>query len=525
MPEYRQELKTLRLARKTITGLARAISRRRPAFGALFDSDWYIRQNPDVFANGGDPLLHFIEHGAYEGRNPNPLFDGNWYAANCPGLAKSGMLPLDHFIKVGTNAGHDPHPLFHMRWYLDNNPDALSAGLNPLADFLLNGLRHARQPHPLFDTGWYLSRHPEVAGRGINPLVHYLSEGADRGYDPNPYFDSQWYLSRYPDVARDCINPLRHYAERGAQEGRDPSLLFETDWYRKQNDLSVENPLEHFLTLGLKSGRAPLSQMGLRRNAAVHAAQDSFAELAACDPEFAVRIDKNIIPALPARANIPAGPAFAAWTKLLASFDRLYDRMIIVGSLPDVAPGSLAANALHGCHEAEGIGSVLLIVTEGGAAPDWDSIPDGTHVRILSQLDLGLLGAHRAEIVQKIVYHLQPKFVLNVNSLALWEATAAYGAPLSLRSRMFALFNYPPTDDRDREIVCHLRPSLPYLRQLILHNRDSVDAVASDLGLLARDQDGLAAYSPSSAADRPGAMNDRDRFTECWFYRPSTGSG
>jgi hypothetical protein len=359
--------------------------------------------------------------------------------------------------------------------------------------------------------------------------VHYLKEGAGRGYDPNPYFDSQWYLSRYPDVARERINPLRHYVEYGAKEGHDPSLRFETDWYRKQNDLPVdENPLEHFLTLGIRSGRAPLSRMGLRRNAAVDAARESFADLAACDPELAVRINRSAIPALPTRANVPSGPAFAAWKMLLASFDQLYDRMIVVGSLSDVAPGSLAENALRGCQEMRGIGSVLLIITEDSADPNRGSVPKGTHVRSLSQLDHALLRVHRTEIVQKLVYHLQPRFVLNVNSLALWEATAAYGAPLSLESRIFALFNYPPNDDLDREIVCYLRPSLPYLQQLILRNADNVDAVASDFGLSALERNGLASYSPvkSSAADRTaGTMDDRYRFRDCWFYRPSSGSG
>jgi hypothetical protein len=267
--------------------------------------------------------------------------------------------------------------------------------------------------------------------------------------------------------------------------------------------------------------------MGLRRNAAVDAARESFDDLAACDPEFAVQINKSAIPSLPAHSNVPSGPAFAAWKMLLASFDRLYDRMIFVGSLADGAPGSLAGKTLRWCQETEGIGSVILIVTEDSADPNGGSIPKGTHVRSLSQLDYALHRAHRTEIVQKLVYHLQPTFVLNAGSLALWEATAAYGAPLSLRSRIFALFNYPPSDDRDREIVRYLKPSLPYLQQLVLRNPDSVDTVASDFGLSALDEDGLVTFEPSkySAADRAATADDRFRFKDCWFYRPSAGSG
>ena len=29
----------------------------------LFDTDWYLQQNPDVAAAGMNPLLHYMQHG------------------------------------------------------------------------------------------------------------------------------------------------------------------------------------------------------------------------------------------------------------------------------------------------------------------------------------------------------------------------------------------------------------------------------------------------------------------------------
>src|SRR5690606_33097240 len=47
----------------------------------LFGPDFYLDRNPDVRAANLDPLRHFVEHGAGEGRWPNPWFDPSWYRA------------------------------------------------------------------------------------------------------------------------------------------------------------------------------------------------------------------------------------------------------------------------------------------------------------------------------------------------------------------------------------------------------------------------------------------------------------
>ena len=44
-------------------------------FGPLFQAPWYLARNPDVAAAGAEPLAHYIQYGAAEGRNPNPIFD------------------------------------------------------------------------------------------------------------------------------------------------------------------------------------------------------------------------------------------------------------------------------------------------------------------------------------------------------------------------------------------------------------------------------------------------------------------
>ena len=36
----------------------------------IFDTDWYLKDNPDVANKNSNPLIHFIKHGAAEKRAP-----------------------------------------------------------------------------------------------------------------------------------------------------------------------------------------------------------------------------------------------------------------------------------------------------------------------------------------------------------------------------------------------------------------------------------------------------------------------
>lgn len=44
--------------------------------GGIIDPTWYLQQNPDVAAAGMDAGVHYVLHGAEEGRPPKPAFEG-----------------------------------------------------------------------------------------------------------------------------------------------------------------------------------------------------------------------------------------------------------------------------------------------------------------------------------------------------------------------------------------------------------------------------------------------------------------
>ncbi|MGB5161230.1 MAG: hypothetical protein WBO69_13200 [Thermoanaerobaculia bacterium] len=68
------------------------------ARSGLFDSGYYLRTNPDVRAKGFDPLEHFLEVGAWEGKRPNPDFDPDSYRKQYLAVTDSEVNPLVHYI-------------------------------------------------------------------------------------------------------------------------------------------------------------------------------------------------------------------------------------------------------------------------------------------------------------------------------------------------------------------------------------------------------------------------------------------
>src|SRR5712691_6242529 len=71
----------------------------------LFDAEYYLVTYPDVAERNVDPLVHYLEEGAGEGRNPYPGFDAAFYLEQCRRRGERPNNPLLHFIRVGAARG------------------------------------------------------------------------------------------------------------------------------------------------------------------------------------------------------------------------------------------------------------------------------------------------------------------------------------------------------------------------------------------------------------------------------------
>lgn len=67
----------------------------------LFDEAWYLRHAPDAAAAQLDPVIHYLRHGAAEGRDPSPHFSGRAYLRRYPDVAAARANPLLHYLQYG----------------------------------------------------------------------------------------------------------------------------------------------------------------------------------------------------------------------------------------------------------------------------------------------------------------------------------------------------------------------------------------------------------------------------------------
>lgn len=67
------------------------------------------------------------------------LFDLDWYREQYPDLKILGMGPIEHYLQIGAFLGRDPAPSFSTSQYLRHYGDVAQAGINPLLHYILNG--------------------------------------------------------------------------------------------------------------------------------------------------------------------------------------------------------------------------------------------------------------------------------------------------------------------------------------------------------------------------------------------------
>lgn len=125
----------------------------------FFNESQYLALNPDVaaavakggFANGYD---HWASYGRAEQRASSLLFDSAYYLQQNPDIAaavKAGATTAwAHFQNFGQYEGRDASPYFSRQGYLSANADIRAAGIDPLAHYLAYGQYEGR----LYDVSW-----------------------------------------------------------------------------------------------------------------------------------------------------------------------------------------------------------------------------------------------------------------------------------------------------------------------------------------------------------------------------------
>lgn len=150
----------------------------------LFDPIFYVLQFKDATMPVLPLKIHFLLHGAQEGKSCHPLFDVKFYLARNSDVAKTGANPLIHFLNHGAAEDRDPNEYFSIKKYREQVGDAILRNRNPLTHYMQLGSRAMIELSSRFDNGFYLQKYSDVALSGMPPLLHYLKFGRAEGRAP-----------------------------------------------------------------------------------------------------------------------------------------------------------------------------------------------------------------------------------------------------------------------------------------------------------------------------------------------------
>ncbi|WP_321853458.1 glycosyltransferase [Burkholderia cenocepacia] len=411
----------------------------------LFDGAYYLATYPDVADATIDPVVHYLQFGWREARQPSMSFDGNRYLDDYPDVRAADVNPLVHYLAFGKQEGRRATPVTGLTTGLAN-PDGeqRDSGVGN-AQYSPQEARQIIEQSGLFDLELYCRLNPDLASLP-DPLEHYVRHGGFEGRRAHRFFDGRWYTWAYPDVAASGMHPLVHYMTIGRPEGRHGGL--------------------------------PAHVLGT--------IEKMVAEAGELEPT--ILLDSAF--AEPALLGISYGgqswSGIGAWQRLFDSLPYAFEHIVFVPWLVRGGADLAAVNVVRASIQENGIDSTLIVLTDYDRTDAIEWLPAGTHVRVLSEIEPSLTRADRIQLVESLILALRPKSVMNVNSGACWDAIAKKGAALSKLTALYAcLFcrDYTPDGRAAGYADTHFRDCVPYLTKVYFDNAGFMDELAADYGV------------------------------------------
>lgn len=414
--------------------------------------------------------------------------------------------------------------LFDAEWYRLAHPYVERAKIDPLTHFLRHGRMYRLSPSRKIDAARYLDQHAEARESGLNPLVHYLKHGRARGLEVHPappseadrivesgLYDEAWYLEHYPDVAASDYPPFLHYIAYGAMEGRSPGPDFDTEWYLlRYPDIVGMNPLLHYIDHGRDEGRIPV-----RPASVIALAKETITVVEDLDPELYGNDffeDADRIDVVDGRPRHRVAQAFE---KIVAAIQEPPRAIVFLPWLVHGGADLVASHAVRAIVEEHSPDSVLVILSDHDREEALHLLPAGVPCLSFSRIDADLTHLQRVELVDLLLRNLQPDAILNVNSLACWEATRRHGRRLIHFTRLYAMLfcpDFSSTGRRSGYSDLYLRHCLPVLAGVYFDNQSYIDEVVRQFGIPAELRPRLVAlHQPAPLVEPQKRRRKADR--------------
>jgi hypothetical protein len=186
----------------------------------FFDKNYYLNSNPDVKAGKFDPVVHYLQFGSREGRDPGPQFSEAAYQALSLDVSATLLSALEHYeghrgkegrrlLSVGPRL-NAPQP---------NNANPATALTSSGADktgqnaapLKIQASRQSLARSGLFDPAAYLEMNEDLRSAGVDPWAHFLSHGLREG---RPFTTPRLVARALSQLAADIQEASQEVTER-----------------------------------------------------------------------------------------------------------------------------------------------------------------------------------------------------------------------------------------------------------------------------------------------------------------------
>lgn len=273
-----------------------------------FDVGFYLKENPDVRSILMNPLVHYVNYGFNEGRDPfsaslvqdkiqktekveaienndNQIYpyevatletaDINWVPYLAYFQLNDKQEAIYHYLENWRESNHIFDDWFDANFYLSEYPDVEQSKFTPLVHFMSAGKSEGRfakslyknreavaldslnptQSHEYYSLkklnlnweSYYEFNSIGLPDRLNDPVLHYILEWRFQSLDLPGFFITDLYIEQYPDIKESGVNPLYHFALHGKSEGRVGFFDFQD--HIEQGKLSFNSELETIIVV------------------------------------------------------------------------------------------------------------------------------------------------------------------------------------------------------------------------------------------------------------------------------------
>ena len=161
----------------------------------LWDSEYYLRENPDIAETGLTPIEHYMTKGWLENRSPSEGLRTNVYLRVNPDCRLLGVSPLEHYY-ICSRKRRVFRSFQELRLFISEHGTEI--------------LRNSSKFSPDYYTRCYKKKHGFLPD-GFEPYAAYLEHGAEENVKPGPGFRVHRYFRRFPDIRTYGICQVAHY--------------------------------------------------------------------------------------------------------------------------------------------------------------------------------------------------------------------------------------------------------------------------------------------------------------------------